>query len=352
MPKVSVIVPVYNVQKYLNQCVDSLLAQDMTDYEIILVDDGSTDGSGSICDSYQKANDNVVSIHQKNQGVSVARNTGIESAKGKWITFVDSDDWAEPDLLKKAVGKAESFDADILFFSYITDYEDGTGHESRFLDLDTGDISAHKDYIEAKAVTQFYGKTRIKSGVAAGATWGKVIRKEIIDKYELRFPVGVVRAQDTVFWLNAVEHADRIFLTDDYLYHYRLNDSSITRGKKYIRNSEEVFYRLFTEYYKFIETYHKENTAVQDAVYIRTIQAMRWVLEHEIFNKNAGYSFLKKINEFKAFCNNDANKKAIYRAEMTLLSSHSKMMVFLVKRKLYGAYVLAYSMIESYAKRR
>ena len=93
MPEISIIVPVYNVEKYLTRCIDSILTQTFTNFELILVDDGSTDKSGVICDSYEKKDKRVKVIHKKNQGVSEARNTGLNFAKGKKISFVDSDDY-------------------------------------------------------------------------------------------------------------------------------------------------------------------------------------------------------------------------------------------------------------------
>lgn len=116
----SVIVPVYNVEKYLRKCVDSLLEQDLSpeEYEIILVDDGSTDHGGEICDEYATGHSNVRVIHQQNGGLSVARNTGIEIAQGKYVQFVDSDDYLEPYVLKVLVEKMERDQLDVLRFNY------------------------------------------------------------------------------------------------------------------------------------------------------------------------------------------------------------------------------------------
>lgn len=97
---ISVIVPVYNTVNYVRYCVESILSQTMKDFELILVDDGSSDGSEKICDEYSKNNLNVISLHQKNKGVSAARNLGIEMASGDYIVFVDSDDWVESDYLE------------------------------------------------------------------------------------------------------------------------------------------------------------------------------------------------------------------------------------------------------------
>lgn len=100
---VSIIIPVYNAEKYLDECVESVLSQTYNDYELILVDDGSTDYSGKICDRYAKADNRIVVIHQQNSGASAARNTGISEAHGEYITFVDSDDWIEPDYIERMV---------------------------------------------------------------------------------------------------------------------------------------------------------------------------------------------------------------------------------------------------------
>jgi hypothetical protein len=114
MPSISVVVPIYNVERYLRQCVDSLLAQTLKDIEIILVDDGSPDSSGAIADEYADTYDNVICIHQNNSGLGPARNTGIAHAHGDYIGFVDSDDWAEPQMFERLYREACRSDADIV----------------------------------------------------------------------------------------------------------------------------------------------------------------------------------------------------------------------------------------------
>lgn len=113
---ISVIIPVYNVEEYLRECVDSVLKQTYQAFEIILVDDGSTDTSGDICDAYAKKDKRIQVIHQKNQGQAVARNTGFAVAKGKYIYFIDSDDWIVPETLEKLMKKAEQEKAEVVFF--------------------------------------------------------------------------------------------------------------------------------------------------------------------------------------------------------------------------------------------
>ena len=118
MPKATVVVPVYNVEKYLEKCVDSILAQTEPDFELLLVDDGSTDGSGRLCDKLAEKDGRVRVIHQKNQGLGGARNTGIQQAQGDWLLLVDSDDWIEPQTLEKTMEAGLREEADLVMFAY------------------------------------------------------------------------------------------------------------------------------------------------------------------------------------------------------------------------------------------
>ena len=119
MPKVSIIVPVYNTKDYLHRCVDSILAQTFTDFELLLIDDGSTDSSGIICDNYSQIDSRVRVFHKKNGGVSSARNIGLDNANGEWITFVDSDDWVAAAYIEKLYEKTDHVD---LLMSYAKCY--------------------------------------------------------------------------------------------------------------------------------------------------------------------------------------------------------------------------------------
>lgn len=118
MPKATVVVPVYNVENYLIKCVDSILAQTEPDFELLLVDDGSTDGSGGLCDKLSERDGRIRVIHQENQGLGGARNTGIQAAVGDWLLLVDSDDWIEPQTLEKALEAGLREEADLVVFGY------------------------------------------------------------------------------------------------------------------------------------------------------------------------------------------------------------------------------------------
>ena len=117
MAKLSVIVPIYNVEKYLRQCLESIVNQTFRDLEIILVDDGSPDKCGEICDEYAKKDNRIIVIHKANGGLSAARNDALNIATGEWIAFVDSDDWLDIDIYEKAITAGDRYDVDILLFN-------------------------------------------------------------------------------------------------------------------------------------------------------------------------------------------------------------------------------------------
>ena len=113
MPELSIIVPVYKVEPYLRRCIDSILAQTFRDFELILIDDGSPDNCGAICDEYAAKDSRIIVIHQKNQGVSAARNAGLDIAKGTYLGFVDSDDWIEPEMYETMIATAKEKQVDV-----------------------------------------------------------------------------------------------------------------------------------------------------------------------------------------------------------------------------------------------
>ena len=123
MVQISVIIPVYNAERYLSACLDSVIEQSYKNLDIILIDDGSTDNSGKICDEYSIKDKRIKVIHKKNEGVSVARNTGLDVATGKWISFVDSDDIIETDLYQNIISELEKNNPDLFIFNFYTNNE-------------------------------------------------------------------------------------------------------------------------------------------------------------------------------------------------------------------------------------
>ena len=224
MPKVSIIVPVYKAEKYLHRCVDSILAQAFTDWECILVDDGSPDGSGAICDEYAQKDARIRVIHKENGGVSVARNFALNDAQGIYVTFVDSDDWIEKTCLETCVREMDENRLDLLQFGYKRIAS--SGKVLAEVPLGTPVVGKEK-YIELQ-----------KFNVCVG---GGVYRLDIIQKLHLRFEVGMKLGEDQKFFFEYLMCADRMRSLHHTFYYYLLNYNSATvraRSRDIIRSMD------------------------------------------------------------------------------------------------------------------
>ena len=214
--RLSIIVPVYNVEKYLEECVDSLYQQNIPEdnYEVILVNDGSTDDSYSIAKRLSLTHKNIRLFSQNNQGQSVARNKGIDVARGKYIMFVDSDDVLFPNVLGKLLATAENYQLDVC--AYRISYFDEEG-------------KAHNGSVQPFSPTEIYdGRYAVTHGADIGAVWQNIYAKSMIEKYCLRFFEGIYH-EDVDFNLRMYAYANRMMFPDTVAYIYRYVPGSSTR---------------------------------------------------------------------------------------------------------------------------
>lgn len=227
--KLSVVVPVYNVERYLAACLDSLRQQTFTDWEAICVDDGSTDGSAAILDAYAAKDPRIVVRHLENGGAGVARNFALSVAQGDWIGFVDADDWVSEDYFGNLVACAESSGADIAATSGVV-ISDGSGTTVK----DMG--------IGAPGVTDEVF-CRIRMFLATGSAWNKIYRAGFLREHDIRFPATCCAAEDNGFTLKALACCRRIAMTDGGYYNYRIVSGSLTHsaGSAHDERSAEVF---------------------------------------------------------------------------------------------------------------
>lgn len=205
-PKISVIIPVYNAEKWLSRCLNSLLKQSFKDFELILVNDGSTDGSGIICDSYSKADNRVRVIHKSNGGVSSARNLAIDSAKGEYITFCDADDEVLPGWLNDFIEGIG--DDDLCIQGFITVDLNGGNPKPRIPRFyHCNDVSEFLEYIMDAALL--------------GYVYTKLFKRSIIQKHNLRFDEGIKFREDDLFVVNYLAHAYSCVSIDksNYIYY-------------------------------------------------------------------------------------------------------------------------------------
>lgn len=234
-PKISVIVPVYKAEAYLHRCVDSILAQTFQDFEVLLIDDGSPDRSGEICDEYARKDKRVRVFHKANGGVSSARNVGLDHARGEWISFVDSDDWVEPDYVE--IISQNMSNTDIMFFAFKWHYEDGC-----IITMTYGDVYA-RGMVEVEKYISFLKKNCTELNFF-GYTWNKVFRSDIIKNVHIRFVEGLDVSEDEVFTLLFCLKANSIKVISDVLYHYRWRYNGLTHNsvsmEKWILLAEQI----------------------------------------------------------------------------------------------------------------
>ncbi|EDO8877922.1 glycosyltransferase [Campylobacter coli] len=231
-PLVSVIVPVYNVEKYLRQCLDSIVNQTLQEIEIILIDDGSTDGSGSICDEYAAMDSRIVLIHKENAGLGAAYNTGLEIAKGEYIGFVESDDWVELNMFEELYNKAREFDVDVCRCLAIRQESNKTSlilnKFSSCLDLcDKSINNIHMNFPQF-ALGQIHH-------------WCGIYKKSLISEKRIRFHETLgAAAQDAGFAFKIFIHMENCYIITKGMYNYRFDRPTSSINQKY-KMAEKVF---------------------------------------------------------------------------------------------------------------
>lgn len=300
MPKISIIIPVYNAEKELNKCIDSIICQTQQDIEIILVDDGSTDGSLSICQEYAEDDCRVKVIHQKNAGVSAARNTGIGMATGRYIGFVDSDDWIEPDMFKRLLQEGKRTGADVVMCDATTVYDNGRTQTDTITQLSSNRILEKADFTPSLLLEM------------AGSAWRCIYKNDRysakLRKYPLAFPLGVKFSEDRIFNLYAFGQANQVcYLKESYY-------------NRYI-NLKSAVHRFHSDYF---EVYKKAADGIEQAIHCvweNDAELMKVYLSQFIggaigaicnyYYKTSPLSSVEKKNAVKKLCEDSQLRTAI-----------------------------------------
>ncbi len=292
---VSVVIPVYNVEQYLNECVDSVLNQTYSDYEIILVDDGSTDNSGKLCDDYLSVDNRIKVIHRENGGLSAARNTGMDAATGDYIYFLDSDDYIESVTLERLVHTAKTDDADIVFFDgyvFYTDCEDdgntyGYTREKHY-QTETG-----KTVLEELLINEEYR-------TAVPLTF---YNTKYLQKNNIRFYEGILH-EDELFTFQTFNANGIVAHCHEALYARRIRPASIMTAS----SNERRFTSMLAIYNELAEMYRTKLAEghAADMYLIRTAKAViaRYILlsdEQQIQFADSYKEFKKSVIRFKGF---------------------------------------------------
>lgn len=253
-PKVSIIVPVYNVAPYLQQCMDSLISQTYRNIEIICIDDGSTDASGEILDQYAAADVRISVRHTPNSGVASARNTALSYATGEYVTFVDGDDWIDTTTCEKALLQAETQHADLVMWPYIREFPNHSAPKVIFPEGKSFDKNECREL--QRRMIGLWGNelARPENADALCTVWGKLYHREIIEKNNIRFAdlrrIGTY--EDGLFNLYYFAHVKRAVYIPDYLSHYRKNTGMTS---KYRSELISQWKNLFSDMRSYIKVH-------------------------------------------------------------------------------------------------
>lgn len=229
-PLISIIIPVYKAEKYLQKTVDSVLSQTYANWELILVDDGSPDSCGQICDDYSQKDIRILSFHQNNSGVSAARNRGLNECHGDFCCFVDSDDWLESSYLNNFL-VPDYHQYGCILQSYCVDNEITGTYEQHILP---------QKVIKSAAELEYF--LEYTDGVHNGFLWHRLFCVQTIRNHNILFPEGVSFAEDGVFFLHYIQHSENFLILSNIGYHYIVRKGSLTdRGKTL---EKQICYRL------------------------------------------------------------------------------------------------------------
>lgn len=228
-PFFSIIVPIYKIDKnFLKECIESILSQSFENFELILVDDGSPDNSGQICDDYAKQDNRIKVLHQVNQGVSVARNNGIEYASGEWLMFADADDWLEYNACEILYNRICEQDCEILKFRAISELKSSSKLiNCEFEDGRVYDLKNVKEKEFVYRCTMKIPDCAKQLNKPVYYSWDKVYKRSFLIFHDIKYPVGIVKSEDKIFFLNCTQKLSKLYCISDALYHYRMNENSV-----------------------------------------------------------------------------------------------------------------------------
>lgn len=239
-PLVTIIVPVYNAEKYLKRCVDSILNQEFQNYELILADDGSTDLSGSLCDRYAALDSRIKTIHKPNTGVSDTRNKALDLARGTYIQFVDSDDWITPESTHLMIRSMEMYDCDMIISDF---YRVSGEHLAHKGDINETRILSREEFssymIENPA--DFY----------YGVLWNKLYKRDIIEKNHIRMDTKISWCEDFLFNLEYIRHAHSFYALQAPVYYYVKRKGSLVSQGMNISSTLQMKISVFEYYNEF-----------------------------------------------------------------------------------------------------
>jgi glycosyltransferase involved in cell wall biosynthesis len=346
-PKVSIIVPIYNMEKYLSRCLDSLLSQSLKSIEIITVNDGSTDSTQEILETFTRIDSRIKVIQKNNGGVSSARNEGIKAANGDYIGFVDPDDWVNSHMYETMYNTAINENVDVVMCSYIREF--GTHSKDKIYDLPEK-LRYEQDEVKSNVMRRLIGPLNEELGNpelldAWGTVWSKLYRKEIIKENNVLFvdlwEIGT--NEDSLFNIHVFYHAKSfVFLNTPFYHYWKANGSSVTTGyKPNLLNQWLNLYNLIEIFLADKKSKDDYHLALDNRVCLNTLG-----LGLNAIGKGNEESSLMKIRYIKEVLDNHRVKRSFKQFELSRLPIIWRVFYFCAKTRFAMGFYLMLISIE------
>lgn len=317
MCKVSIILPVYNVEKYIKKSIESVLNQTYTDFELLVIIDGSPDKSKQVAEEFS---DSRIKIFEKeNGGLSDARNYGLERAKGEFIYFMDSDDWVEPNLLEDNLKVIEEENLDVVIFGYIQDDEDIDGNVLRSIVISSGNLKFQKN--DSNLIFDH------KWLSIMGYAWNKLYRKSFLDESFLWFEKGTSLVEDILFNSQVYCATNTLRFNEKTYYHY-INRDTITLMKSYHHNSFDLVKRKTLAIDKFLLAFQVVNR--NEILALSQVMGVQYCVDN-LFNSKNDLSFFDRTKQIELMLNDPLTIKHIHY--YSAKSRNNRVYKMLIKHK-------------------
>ena len=304
-PAITIIIPVYNVENYIHKSIESILSQTLSNIEIILVDDGSTDKSGEIADFYAKKDLRIKVIHQKNHGVSISRNVGLELAIGEYIAFIDPDDWVDDDMFEKLYCEAIQNNCDVVMCGFSKEYIK-SNKSVKVFHLFQSNTVLLKDYIKKEICSQL-----LKHGFFTSVC-DKIYRRSFLEKYKIRMYNDIQLREDYLFNMDIFNFAERAIYLPMPFYHYRIiTNSAIT---KYHKNRFQFDLKIYNEKKEYAKKWFPDNQKYLKIVsYDFLLDVYYNVIK--VYNKNNLENIKNKYKHICEIINHSDTRQALLQCE-------------------------------------
>lgn len=328
MVKVSIIVPIYNMEKYLRRSIESLQNQILREIEIILVNDGSTDNSFAICKEYQKNDKRIKIIDKPNGGVSSARNAGIEIAKGDYIGFIDPDDWIKAEMYENMYNQIIETDADVCFCNFVVEHQNKSNPQILKID----EYLLKENEIFEELILNMISTSNIKkdSQIIMGSVCRLLIKRELINNNNLKFDTNITYMEDLVYCVQVLLLSNLVTINRGIYYHYIINQkSAVTSYKENFFEKQKRVYNILTD---LLYKYHF-NTDIFERMNKRYLNMIMNTIRNEVHLDNP-QKVKFKVNYIKKLCNDDKVVSIFNNFNLQSYSLNKKMFIFALKYKL------------------